>query len=74
MFIPSERRRHRGRNRRPPGSCPVSGAIVIVGGAIAGQAVCEALRERDPGVAITLVCGEPAAPYDRVRLSQILLS
>jgi nitrite reductase [NAD(P)H] large subunit len=48
--------------------------IVIVGGGIAGQAVCEALRERDPRVAITLVCGEHSAPYDRVRLSEILVS
>src|SRR3954453_8231078 len=52
----------------------MSGAIVIVGGGIAGQAVCEAVRERDPAVAITLVCGERCAPYDRVRLSEILVS
>ncbi len=48
--------------------------VVIVGGGIAGQAVCEALRERDRDVAITLVCGECSAPYDRVRLSEILVS
>ncbi len=48
--------------------------VVIVGGGIAGQAVCEALRERDRDVAITLVCGETSAPYDRVRLSEILVS
>jgi nitrite reductase (NADH) large subunit len=48
--------------------------VVIVGGGIAGQAVCEALRERDPAVAITLICGEASAPYDRVRLSEILVS
>lgn len=47
--------------------------IVIVGGGIAGQAVAEALRERDPDVAITLVCGEHALPYDRIRLSEILV-
>lgn len=47
--------------------------IVIVGGGIAGQAVAEALRERDPHVAITLVCGEDALPYDRIRLSEILV-
>ncbi len=47
--------------------------IVIVGGGIAGQAVAEALRERDPDVAITLVCGEDALPYDRIRLSEILV-
>lgn len=47
--------------------------IVIVGGGIAGQAVAEALRERDPHVGITLVCGEDALPYDRIRLSEILV-
>jgi nitrite reductase (NADH) large subunit len=52
----------------------MSGAIVIVGGGIAGQSVCEEVRLRDPGVPITLVCGEPSAPYDRVRLSEILVS
>ncbi|CAN5612341.1 NADPH-nitrite reductase [soil metagenome] len=52
----------------------MNAAIVIVGGGIAGQAVCEAVRERDPDVALTLVCGEPSAPYDRVRLSEILVS
>jgi len=52
----------------------LNAAIVIVGGGIAGQAVCEAVRERDPDVALTLVCGEPSAPYDRVRLSEILVS
>jgi nitrite reductase (NADH) large subunit len=48
--------------------------VVIVGGGLAGQAVCAALRERDPQVAITLVCSETSAPYDRVRLSEILVS
>ena len=52
----------------------MSESVVIVGGGIAGQAVCEALRERDPDVGITLVCGETSAPYDRVRLSEILVS
>jgi nitrite reductase (NADH) large subunit len=52
----------------------MSGAIVIVGGGIAGQSVCEEVRLRDPGVPITLICGEPSAPYDRVRLSEILVS
>jgi nitrite reductase (NADH) large subunit len=48
--------------------------VIIVGGGIAGQALCEALRERDPDVDITLICGESSAPYDRVRLSEILVS
>jgi nitrite reductase (NADH) large subunit len=52
----------------------MSGPIVIVGGGIAGQAVCEEVRQRDPDVAITLVCAEASAPYDRVRLSEILVS
>ena len=52
----------------------MSHSVVIVGGGIAGQAVCEALRERDPEAGITLVCGETSAPYDRVRLSEILVS
>ncbi|MBJ7330820.1 MAG: NAD(P)/FAD-dependent oxidoreductase [Solirubrobacteraceae bacterium] len=51
----------------------MSERVVIVGGGIAGQAVAEALRERDPDVRITLVCGEDALPYDRIRLSEILV-
>jgi nitrite reductase (NADH) large subunit len=52
----------------------MSDSVVIVGGGIAGQAVCEALRERDRDIEITLVCGESSPPYDRVRLSEILVS
>jgi len=52
----------------------MSAGIIVVGGGIAGQAVCEAVRERDRGVPLTLVCGELSAPYDRVRLSEILVS
>jgi nitrite reductase (NADH) large subunit len=52
----------------------MSAGIVIVGGGIGGQAVCEAVRARDSDVEITLVCGESSAPYDRVRLSEILVS
>src|SRR4051794_40080810 len=48
--------------------------IVVIGGGIAGLAVCEALRERDALTPITLVCAEPRLPYDRVRLSEILVS
>jgi nitrite reductase (NADH) large subunit len=48
--------------------------VVVVGGGIAGQAVCEALREHDAAVPVTLICGEPRLPYDRVRLSEILVS
>ncbi len=49
-----------------------AGRILIVGGGIAGQAVAEELRRRDPAVELTLVCAEQAAPYDRVRLSHLL--
>jgi nitrite reductase (NADH) large subunit len=52
----------------------MSDSVVIVGGGIAGQAVCEAVRDRDADVAITLICGESSPPYDRVRLSEILVS
>src|SRR5256885_3613420 len=48
--------------------------ILVVGGGIAGQALCEALRDRDAHVPITLVCGEPRLPYDRVQLSELLVS
>jgi nitrite reductase (NADH) large subunit len=46
--------------------------ILVVGGGIAGQAVVEAVRARDPDVPLTLVCGEPHLPYDRVRLGALL--
>lgn len=52
---------------------PLPDGVAIVGGGIAGQLLAEELRERDPGVAITLVCGEEDPPYDRVRLSELLL-
>ncbi|HWF51239.1 MAG TPA: nitrite reductase large subunit NirB [Solirubrobacteraceae bacterium] len=54
-------------------TAPAAG-IVVVGGGIAGQAVVEAVRDRDPEVPVTLICGEPRLPYDRVRLSEILAS
>ncbi|HST42529.1 MAG TPA: nitrite reductase large subunit NirB [Conexibacter sp.] len=47
-------------------------SILVIGGGIAGQAVVEELRRRDAQVPLTLVCGEQAAPYDRVRLSHLL--
>jgi nitrite reductase (NADH) large subunit len=53
---------------------PFSPGVVVVGGGIAGLAVCEALRERDVLTPVTLVCAEPRLPYDRVRLSEILVS
>jgi nitrite reductase (NADH) large subunit len=51
-----------------------SDGIAIVGGGIAGQSLCEALLERDPAARVTLICAEEHLPYDRVRLSEILVS
>lgn len=47
--------------------------ILVIGGGIAGQAVCEALRERDPELTVTMVCEEPRLPFDRVSLSHLLV-
>jgi nitrite reductase (NADH) large subunit len=55
-------------------SSPTGAGIVVIGGGIAGLAVCEAVRERDALVPLTLICAEPQLPYDRVRLSEILVS
>ena len=49
---------------------PRSG-VIVVGGGIAGQTVCEAVRERDREVPVTLICAEPHFPYDRVNLSEL---
>jgi nitrite reductase (NADH) large subunit len=49
-----------------------SPGILVIGGGIAGQAVCEAVRARDPEIPLTLVCGERHKPYDRVRLGALL--
>ena len=46
--------------------------ILVVGGGVAGQAVCEAMRARDFDVPLTLICGERHMPYDRVRLGVLL--
>jgi nitrite reductase (NADH) large subunit len=51
-----------------------SEGIAIVGGGIAGQSLCEAVIGRDPEARVTLVCAEEHLPYDRVRLSEILVS
>jgi nitrite reductase (NADH) large subunit len=44
--------------------------ILIVGGGIAGQAVCEQVSGEQ--CQLTLVCGEPHLPYDRVNLGKLL--
>jgi len=48
--------------------------VLVVGGGIAGQAVLEAIRERDENVELTLACAEPRLPYDRVALSTLLVN
>jgi len=47
--------------------------IVVVGGGIAGQTLCEVLRERDADVPIVLVSAEADPPYDRVNLAELLV-
>jgi NADPH-dependent 2,4-dienoyl-CoA reductase/sulfur reductase-like enzyme len=48
--------------------------IVIAGGGLAAQRCCERLRRRGYDGAITMVCDEPHAPYDRPPLSKEYLS
>ncbi|HWI22789.1 MAG TPA: nitrite reductase large subunit NirB [Baekduia sp.] len=43
--------------------------VLVVGGGIAGQAVCEQLGD---GAQITLACAEPHLPYDRVNIGRLL--
>ncbi|MEV4419015.1 nitrite reductase large subunit NirB [Patulibacter sp. NPDC049589] len=47
--------------------------LLVIGGGIAGQAVCEAVRERDAATTIAMVCEEPRLPFDRVSLSHLLV-
>ena len=46
--------------------------VLVIGGGIAGHTVCEAIRERDREVPVTLISAEPHFPYDRVNLSELL--
>src|SRR3954471_13544734 len=64
------------RARRGAGGGPRMRApgIVVVGGGIAGQAVIEAVRERDSEVPVTMISAESRLPYDRQRLSELLIS
>ena len=55
---------------KEPLTATPSRRVLVVGGGIAGQAVCEQLAGR--GCAITLVCGEPHLPYDRVNIGKLL--
>jgi nitrite reductase (NADH) large subunit len=43
--------------------------VLVIGGGIAGQSVCEQLGG---GAHITLACAEPHLPYDRVNLGKLL--
>ena len=45
---------------------------LVVGGGIAGQAVSRRSASSDSQAELTLVCGEPRPPYDRVALSTLL--
>ncbi|MCK9248150.1 MAG: NAD(P)/FAD-dependent oxidoreductase [Solirubrobacteraceae bacterium] len=47
--------------------------VLVVGGGIAGQSVCEALRDRDADLRVTMACEEPRLPFDRVSLSHLLV-
>jgi len=47
--------------------------VLVIGGGIAGQAVCEAVRDRSDDLTIALVCEEPRLPFDRVSLSHLLV-
>lgn len=47
-------------------------SLAVIGGGIAGQALIEAVRERDAELPITLFCAEGHLPYDRVRLTELV--
>ncbi|WP_022927096.1 nitrite reductase large subunit NirB [Patulibacter americanus] len=47
--------------------------VLVIGGGIAGQAVCEAVRDRSAELSIAMVCEEPRLPFDRVSLSHLLV-
>jgi 3-phenylpropionate/trans-cinnamate dioxygenase ferredoxin reductase subunit len=49
-------------------------SIVIVGGGLAGQRCAETLRRAGYEGRVTIVCGEPHAPYDRPPLSKEALT
>jgi nitrite reductase (NADH) large subunit len=49
-----------------------TGRVVIVGAGRAGTALAERLRALDPAREIVLLGGEPHAPYDRMRLAEVV--
>jgi nitrite reductase (NADH) large subunit len=50
----------------------LGGAIVVIGGGIAGLSAAEAARKASPGALITLVCQEEVLPYYRLNLTRYL--
>lgn len=48
--------------------------ILLVGGGLAAQRCCEALRRLGHDGSITMVCAEPTRPYDRPTLSKSFLT
>lgn len=50
----------------------LSGAIVVVGGGIAGLSAAEAARSAAPGASVTLVSHEEELPYYRLNLTRFL--
>ena len=50
----------------------MTGAIVIIGGGIAGLSAAEAARKASPQASLTLVCQEEPLPYYRLNLTRYL--
>jgi nitrite reductase (NADH) large subunit len=50
----------------------MTGAIVIIGGGIAGLSAAEAARNASPSASITLICQEEDLPYYRLNLTRYL--
>jgi nitrite reductase (NADH) large subunit len=50
----------------------MAGAIVIIGGGIAGLSAAEAARNASPATSITLICQEEDLPYYRLNLTRYL--
>ena len=52
-------------------STPTPRQLVVIGGGMVGRRLIDALRARDEAGewAVTLLCEEPRAPYDRVALT-----
>ncbi len=52
----------------------MSDRLIVIGGGIAAQAVVEEVRERNSRLPITMISAEHCLPYDRVRLSELLVT